>query len=293
MAAGQRRKAGVDFSGETETETPLRHSVVPTMSTEFPSAMFQAPLGDLGHLHTIFLALVTSFVLYLISVRYGNGLKDIPGPFWASMLPFDRLWTVCSGKQCDAHIRYHKKYGPLVRVGPHHVSFADGAAIPTVYSIGASYPKTDFYAPFDTRTPRGWFSSIFSTRDETAHRALKRPVAHAYSMSTMFELEPLADTCIKIFEQKLDAMQGKDVDLGKWLHFFGWDVISSIAFSNRLGFMEQEKDVGGIIRAVESRQTYSCIVGEAPILHRMLLGNRCVEYIANLIPMVSKFSNAK
>jgi hypothetical protein len=80
----------------------------------------------------------------------------------------------------------------------------------------------------------------------------------------MKEFEPMVDVCIKIFEEK-----------------FAFDVISSITFSNRLGFMEKEEDVGGIIDAIEGRLAYNSIVGQIPGCHKLLLGDRIFASIAN------------
>jgi len=60
--------------------------------------------------------------------------------------------------------------------------------------------------------------TIFSVRDEKKHRDIKRPIAAAYSMSTMKELEPMNDECSAILVRKLDGLVGKDIDLGTWVH---------------------------------------------------------------------------
>mgnify|MGYP001658267827 CR=1 FL=1 len=36
---------------------------------------------------------------------------------------------------------WHKKYGPMVRVGPHHVCISDRAAMSTIYSISTKFVK--------------------------------------------------------------------------------------------------------------------------------------------------------
>lgn len=222
----------------------------------------------------IWLFVAACLLIYLISVRFRKGLRDVPGPFWASILPLDRIITAGKGHQFEAHLRYHEKYGSLVRIGPNHVSFADGEALSTVYNITTKFYKSDYYKVFDAKLPMGKLPTVFSIRDEQLHRALKRPVANAYSMGTMVDLEPLTDSCIKILEDKLDGMQHRDIDLGTWLHWYAFDVITSITFSNRLGFMEQETDVGGIIEAIEGRLMYNSVIGQAPYLDDFLLGNR-------------------
>jgi cytochrome P450 len=241
----------------------------------------------------LFCLLVTALLVYTLSIRFRKGLRDLPGPFWASILPLDRMISVAKGHQFKTHLNYHRKYGPLVRIGPNHVSFSDAEALSTVYGITTKFHKSDYYRAFDAKSPVGNLPTVFSIRDEIAHRALKRPVANAYSMGTMVELEPLTDICIRILEEKLDGLQGRDIDFGEWLHWFSFDVITSITFSNRLGFMEQEKDVGGIIEAIEGRLMYNSVIGQAPYLHDLLLGNRIVEYIANSIPVFARLNKAR
>jgi cytochrome P450 len=146
---------------------------------------------------------------------------------------------------------------------------------------------------FDIKTPAGVASTTFSVRDEAVHKAKKRPVANAFSMSTMRELEPMNDTCSEILTRKLKERIGQDVDLGTWLHWYAFDVISSITFSNRLGFMEEEKDVGNIIEAIEGRLVYNSIIGQAPWLHKYLFGNPLVSYLASAIPAVAVMNSSK
>lgn len=86
-------------------------------------------------------ALLAVLVGYYASVRYRPGLRNIPGPFLASISDLDRLWSCASGLQMNYHIKLHEKYGPLVRVGPKHVSFSDAKLIPQVYTISSKFWK--------------------------------------------------------------------------------------------------------------------------------------------------------
>lgn len=103
----------------------------------------------------------------------------------------------------------------------------------------------------------------------------------------------MTDTCITIMQRKLDGTQGKVIDFGEWLQWFSFDVITSITFSNRLEFMEQEKDVSGIINAIEGRLAYNCVIGEAPFLNKYLLGNSFVASLANCIPALARLNSAR
>jgi len=236
---------------------------------------------------------IVVFLLRSIAIRYRHDLRNVPGPFLASFTNLDRLWSCAMGNQMDYHLSLHAKYGRLVRVGPNHVSISDGNTIQQLYSISTKFTKSEFYSLFDIKTPAGTASTTFSVRDEAVHKAKKRPVANAFSMSTMRELEPMNNACSEILLRKLEERVGQDIDLGKWLHWYAFDVISSITFSNRLGFMEQEKDVGNIIEAIEGRLVYNSIVGQAPWLHKYLFGNPVISLIANAVPAVAVMNSSK
>lgn len=133
---------------------------------------------------------------------------------------------------------------------------------------------------------------MFSIIDPVGHKSLKRPVGAAFALSSLLDFEPLTDDCTRILEQKLDSRLGQDIDFGTWLHWYAFDVISSITFSNRLGFMEREQDVNGIIEAIEGRLFYNSIIGQVPSLHKWLLGNSLVSSLADKIPAFASLNSA-
>ncbi|TKA74559.1 hypothetical protein B0A55_04445 [Friedmanniomyces simplex] len=164
------------------------------------------------------------------------------------------------------HLKLHEQYGPLVRIGPKHVSFSDSSLIPQVYGITSKFWKSDFYKMFDIKAPGGQVPTVFSVRDENRHKGIKRPIAGAYSMN---------------------------IDFGKWVHWYAFDVITSITFSNRMGFMEQERDVQNIIAAIEGRLVYNSIVGQAPYLHKYLFGNAFTTWLVSFIPAVAILNSSR
>ncbi len=90
---------------------------------------------------TAFILCLAIVLAILLSRRYRKGLRDIPGPFFASVLPLDRIVTAASGHLFLTHIKYHEKYGPRVRVGPNHVSISDANVIPQIYGITTAFTK--------------------------------------------------------------------------------------------------------------------------------------------------------
>jgi cytochrome P450 len=117
--------------------------------------------------------------------------------------------------------------------------------------------------------------NLFSTRDETFHRGQKKPVANAYSMTSLLELEPGVDSCTEIFLSQLRrfADSKRVVNLGTWLQYYAFDVVGEFSFAKKLGFLQEGKDVDGMMEAIEGMLVYASLCGQVPDAHPFLLGN--------------------
>jgi len=69
--------------------------------------------------------------------------------------------------------------------------------------------------------------ALFEARDENYHVMIRKPIANAYSMSTVIEFEPAVDSTIALFMSKLDQYSHSEVsiDFGVWLHRYAFDVL--------------------------------------------------------------------
>ena len=69
-------------------------------------------------------------------------------------------------------------------------------------------------------------------------------------MSSATTFEGLVDDVLKCLSEKLDQRfveNGEIFDLGEYLQFFAFDVMGTMTFSKRYGFLDQGKDVGGML----------------------------------------------
>jgi hypothetical protein len=127
-------------------------------------------------------------------------------------------------------------------------------------------PQSGFY-PVQQNIAKGKpLHSLFNTQDEKFHAKLRRSVAHAYSMSNLVQFEPLVDSTIEAFVKQLESRvvdQPGDsgvLDFGTWLQFYAFDVIGELTFSKRLGFVDQGKDIDGVIGTLERMLNYFSVV---------------------------------
>lgn len=84
--------------------------------------------------------------LWLVRNRYYHGLNKYPGPFLASLTDWWRFIDVYKRRPERTHIALHKKYGPVVRLGPNTLSFSDPEALKTIYGLNKGFIKVS--SPF-------------------------------------------------------------------------------------------------------------------------------------------------
>lgn len=90
---------------------------------------------------TVLVLVLLACCLQLLRTRYRAHLKSIPGPFTASI---SNLWKLAAVYQEDMpgwNIAVHEEYGPVVRIGPDHVSFSSPAAFQAIYTSRQAFPK--------------------------------------------------------------------------------------------------------------------------------------------------------
>ena len=97
-------------------------------------------------------------------------------------------------------------------------------------------------------------------------------------MTTLLSYEPLVSSTTAFFldqTSKRYAQTGKPVNFAEWLQYYAFDVIGELAWSKRLGFVERDEDVDGIISQVDWQFDYGTVVSLIlihPLLIHMYLG---------------------
>ena len=79
-------------------------------------------------------------------------------------------------------------------------------------------------------------------------------------MSSLVSYEPLVESTLSVFlsqTEKLFESQGSVCNFGRWLQYFAFDVIGELTWSKRIGFIERNEDVSGIIEFIASFLEYA------------------------------------
>ncbi|KAK3669748.1 hypothetical protein LTR78_010376 [Recurvomyces mirabilis] len=85
--------------------------------------------------------------------------------------------------------------------------------------------------------------TVFSTRDEKVHAKLKSMEAGGYNGRDAPGLETDIDERVKELIDLVDSYHGKSMDFSVTARFFTLDVLSTVAFGRKFGFMEANEDL--------------------------------------------------
>jgi hypothetical protein len=235
---------------------------------------------------TVLLAILGYAVCTPIHNRYGNGLIQYPGPFFASLSNWWRLRdTYVNGNKRPTYVQLHKKYGDVVRIAPKVLSFASPGAIADIYDpknnmakVGmfflailmiGSLPRSQsrWYVAFEAHGKGPRKENIFSTPDIHWHARYQAAVQPGFSMKHLAPREAQIDELITNLFQNLEeaaskSQNGAPIDLPLNLQYFTFDVGGVFAFSRPYGFLKQKSDIDGIIESAHVGSVHLSRVSE-------------------------------
>ncbi|GLA83012.1 hypothetical protein AtubIFM56815_007203 [Aspergillus tubingensis] len=184
----------------------------------------------------LYLVLAFSVPGYLIALTCYNlffhPLRSFPGPPLAKV---SKLWSRIgnrTGRKSDRIHEAHLKYGPVVRIGPNELSFAEPAAARAIYTSLALVKEETFY-----RAKTVFHENhLFSTRDVQAHRQRRKLFARGYSQAAMLEFEPhISNKIDMVLKQWKARSTDGPIDVYPWLHWLAFDVVYHLMFDEDPG----------------------------------------------------------
>ncbi|KAH6646644.1 cytochrome P450 [Truncatella angustata] len=209
-------------------------------------ASFQTQHGQLGSFRLNYansaIIVLSSFLLFrvgLVAYRlWFHPLRRFPGPkTWAaSDLPY--IYTAnITGTGIRQISDFHRKYGPVVRVGPNRLAMDGSVGWPQVYarrSAGeAEFEKAPgHFAP-------GFSKSIIASPKDV-HRRQRRQLGYAFSDAAMHEQEPIIEQYVRLLGDRIHehAASGKEMNIVQWLNFTTFDIIGDLTFGESFGSLE-------------------------------------------------------
>lgn len=225
------------------------------------------------------LSLLAVIVCHLIWTRYHGGLHKVPGPFIASLTSFWKWHIILQEDMALRSWKFHEKYGPLVRIGPDHISASSPEAIRAIYVENRGFPKASLstkyllcvltkcqapsYGILQPQLDGSIFHTIFSTQDIEYHSMHKRVIGSVYTTSALKDLQANIDRCTALFVSRLEDLtqsQPAVLDMSSWLQYYTFDSLLDVMFSKPIGFLTAGVDIDGICELDHHQMMYYALV---------------------------------
>ncbi|KAL0932145.1 cytochrome p450 [Colletotrichum truncatum] len=169
---------------------------------------------------------------------YFHPLSSFPGPKINAVtrLPLTRM--ICSGHAHKTLAALHDKYGPVVRLAPDTVDFANPSAFKDLMGHSKGGGGAENYKdPINARYKP--HSIINANRED--HARIRRVLAHGFSAQSMIAQQPLIQTQVDLLIQRLHENcddGGKALNMVSWYNWTTFDIIGDLAFGEPFGCLE-------------------------------------------------------
>ncbi|KZL80416.1 benzoate 4-monooxygenase cytochrome [Colletotrichum incanum] len=247
-------------------------------------ATIAVEVASLTSVQLLPIVLITLSVLGILKLSWTWWrLRHIPGPFFARFTNLQRIYWV---KTTRAHLllqEQHDRYGEIVRIGPNTVAISNPEVLPVIYTTRTGFPKSDFYPTLQGYTPKGGkLEAIFNTTSDEIHKSLKGPIAPLFTLANIPYLEPRVDEVLECLREKLDEKfvhNSVVINLGRWVQYFAFDVMGTLTFSKRYGFLDTGKDVGRMLETIVDFMRISAPYTQIPWFDKLLRKNRVGDFL--------------
>lgn len=197
-------------------------------------------------LSTIFYFLLLAFFissLRLVQIYYFSSVKSFPGPLCTNFTDLWRYIQTAGGQSHRVHADLHRRYGPVVRIGPNTLSISDPVLMKTIYNTKNPWKKSQMYALQQSVLPDGTPQpNLFSTLDEKWHAKMLKPIGlYLSSTKSVLSTEKFLDSAIVLLMSVLRerfTSTAVSCDIADIFLRFSWDAMGYTTFGSSLGFLD-------------------------------------------------------
>jgi len=111
----------------------------------------------------------------------------------------------------------HQKYGPVVQLGPHELSFSGIDTIKAIYEGQGECAKGPIYDTFGR-------TGLFSMQDPVAHKERRRLMAHVFAQGNINDMEPIIREQVQKLIAVIDRKSPEGIDVRQWFRMLSLDI---------------------------------------------------------------------
>jgi cytochrome P450 len=216
-------------------------------------------------------------VLYAFYNAHLHALRSYPGPLlWRSF----RIPYVVATQRGELHrrlLQFHTKYGPIVRIAPNELSYADSAAWKDIYLNRPGQPVFERNHTWFKKMTPDEPNSIVGAHEED-HARFRRAFANSFSDKSLRDQTPIIESYVDLFIEQLKApvagrqWKEKIVDLQQWFNYLTFDLSSDLSFGESFDCLKNGKAHSWVEIAQDFGKGLALIasVNQYPPFHKLL-----------------------
>jgi len=170
---------------------------------------------------------------------YAHPLRNHPGPSYlaASRLPI--AYAYFTGKATFLIKELHDKYGPVVRIAPGDISYANSEAWSDIFANHATRPggmprDPSFFSMVDDESCMPTMLSA----NNAQHTRLRRAYSVAFSKRTLLEQETMIIENVDLLIQKLYETDQQPTNITNLFIFTSFDTIANLQFGESFHLLD-------------------------------------------------------
>ncbi|KAI0483386.1 putative cytochrome P450 [Xylariaceae sp. FL0804] len=231
-------------------------------------------------LGTLLLALLVYSILSATYNVYWHPLSKVPGPYaWsASRLPFIR--SLLRGTLVHNIERLHRIYGPVLRIAPGEVTFAQAGAWADIFQARPDH-KPFLKDPIWWGRQPGLPDSLISAIHPDTHARIRRTLAPGFTPRALAAQESIlhryTDLLVgRLAEKAPSNAYGAEFDIGPWFNFIAFDIFGDLGFGESFDCLQNSRYHPWIALLFNSVKAASFVIAARfyPLIDSILM--RCI-----------------
>ncbi|KAJ1326878.1 aspirochlorine biosynthesis cytochrome P450 monooxygenase [Microdochium nivale] len=223
----------------------------------------------LGGLAASLVVFSISTVVYRIWL---HPLSKILGPKHLAAADIFNLYiTHVSMKMSPYAVKLHRKYGPIVRIGPDRVIVDESIAWSQVHGVRSTSEENEFNKIPGYIMPRDNLGLIAANRE--VHRRQRRQIGNAFSVASLREQEGIIKGYVDklMAEIELRARKQETLDIVDWLNYVTFDIIGDLTFADSFGSLEGDTEFVDNVFIGLKGQAFSTFLTFFPLMKAPLM----------------------
>ncbi|EDU47343.1 CypX Cytochrome P450 [Pyrenophora tritici-repentis] len=180
---------------------------------------------------TILLLILFSIIAQTVHLRWMHRLSRYPGPWLNSVSNIPSAVAAFRGVQHLYNYKLHERYGPVVRISPNELSFAEPYAWEHIY--GNRHGDVMEKAPLFIGVVKPINGCVgIGLAKGSEHTRQRRAMAVGFTKSALMAQQEILEvqTYKLIHAIKTRAKGGKALNMSDWLSFTTFDIIGDLCF---------------------------------------------------------------